>query len=544
MRLLNTDDVRVLEESARNQGFDNEAMMEFVALQMAERLSRKIAHQNFSGELVALVGPGNNGADALVLLRQLFSKHSESFRKLRSVRIYIWQSKTQSELQKYQLEKLKKLPSKITYYIFNEENIENMSSIDGSFLLLDGFFGSSYEERVLKVSEKNALQKLAYLVSNKNPQIFAVDIVSGLQENGNLTPSFSFLKANESWTVAAPRFCQLQKDGVDASGLIKIVKLPGRELPIRNKEDFECCSLRRNFKDIANTHSLRFKALPRSSHKNQRGRVLVLGGDLRSGGAALLSAKAAFHAGAGYVTLLSKGNFPLSETNLGEWVISARPKNLAGWKHVLSDHEVLVFGCGMKAGGEPLKGLKSFFKALMAAELKTIVVDGGGLATWMRAEKAGWIKLPAETAIIFTPHPKEALDMLHALGKIRLKLTTRERFELFSKLHFELQSIYQSNFSVLLKGAYPLFGSATERFVWNIADSRLATAGMGDVLSGYIGSLSLRFEGSVADLGNGILDLSMWLQRLSLKQSLVGFLASEFSLAMRAAMNRKFYGIF
>lgn len=257
------------------------------------------------------------------------------------------------------------------------------------------------------------------------------------------------------------------------------------------------------------------------AHKNSRGRVLVCGGPLAKGGAVKLAAEAALRHGAGYCTVVQ--NFRMLDAvsrirdaeksrirdivsrirgtvnNAGEWVIADFPKTTE-WSPVLAGEDALVFGCGLPAAGKltpaVARSWKPFFNALIKEaknpkRLRTLVVDGGGLALFLREVKR-WpsTKLP----VIFTPHPKEAADMLKVLG---VRKVPEKRVDLLELLRGHLVDRGFGG-ALLLKGAYPCASSlcvdTTTFSVWDIADARLATAGSGDTLAGAVAALSLRVQ--------------------------------------------------
>lgn len=238
------------------------------------------------------------------------------------------------------------------------------------------------------------------------------------------------------------------------------------------------------------------------AHKNSRGRVLVCGGPLAKGGAVRLAAEAALRHGAGYATVLQKISdikYRQSDirANAGEWVIADFP-TAKGWGPLLAGEDALIFGCGLPAAGKMTpsvaKAWKPFFNALVKEaknpkRLRTLVVDGGGLALFLREVKR-WpgAKLP----VIFTPHPKEAADMLKVFG---VRKVPNQRVDLLELLRSHLVDRGFTG-ALLLKGAYPCAASLREDTttfsVWDIADARLATAGSGDTLAGAVAALSLR----------------------------------------------------
>ena len=216
------------------------------------------------------------------------------------------------------------------------------------------------------------------------------------------------------------------------------------------------------------------------AHKNRFGHLLIIGGDLGMGGAAIMAAQSALRVGAGLVTLVT------------------RPEHISA---ALSRcPEVMALGVD--------KGIDKLFRVLKQKRLDALVIGPGlGLSDWGKAmlREAGEFDLPmladgdALTLLgtnsgkaqasrprnlsIITPHPGEASSLLGC----SLQTVNDDRFNAAFRLAEETGAVS------LLKGAGSLIATptASESDVSLCAQGNpgMATAGTGDVLAGMIGGL-------------------------------------------------------
>lgn len=208
----------------------------------------------------------------------------------------------------------------------------------------------------------------------------------------------------------------------------------------------------------------------RDSHKGTSGRVLIVGGGPGMPGAARLAGEAALRVGAGLVTIAGAPENLLAVT-------ATRPELIylptqGGNLDALRAADVVAIGPGL---GTAEWGARLWSEFLRANPARA-VVDADALNLLAR-EPA---KLPADW--ILTPHPGEAGRLLgtdaaavqaNRLGAVR-----------------ELHSRYGA--VAVLKGAGTLVAAGGEPAALHICERGnpgMATAGMGDVLTGVIAGL-------------------------------------------------------
>ncbi len=219
-----------------------------------------------------------------------------------------------------------------------------------------------------------------------------------------------------------------------------------------------------------------------ASHKGRFGDVMVIGGARGMEGAALLAARAALQAGAGRVFV---STFDTQASALSD----ATPELM--WRPALWQQPnnvtaaTVVAGCG---GGDAiaaaLPALLSRAPRLVldADALNTIAVDAA-LQTLLSQ------RMPRGLHTLLTPHPLEAARLL---GACNAQDVQADRLQAAGTLAARFQC------AVALKGSGTVIASPTEPVSINPSgNGRLATAGTGDVLAGWMaGRWSARPEAS------------------------------------------------
>ena len=245
--------------------------------------------------------------------------------------------------------------------------------------------------------------------------------------------------------------------------------------------------------------------LPRRRHlanKGSFGDVHVAGGAAGMVGASLLAAHAASLAGAGRVLVHAHS----SDTG-GVLPVDVRHPELmlrpvAELQPALRENRkaTVVAGCG--GGGDvgaELPGcLSNASRLVLDADALNAIARDTGLRAQVRARGARG--LPT----ILTPHPLEAARLLGTTAAA----VQADRFGAARRLAAELGAI------VVLKGSGTLVAAPDGRVRINpTGDARLATAGTGDVLAGWIGGLwsAQPAERAAADLAFEVARAAAWI---------------------------------
>lgn len=213
----------------------------------------------------------------------------------------------------------------------------------------------------------------------------------------------------------------------------------------------------------------RLPARPLDAQKGDFGHVLVVGGDLGTGGAVLLSAEAALRCGAGLVSVATRAqHVPAGLTRMPECMclgVESANQLMA----LLDRASVLVVGPGL---GQAAWG-RSLLSAAATARCPQ-VWDADALNLLARAPLA----LPSGS--ILTPHPGEAARLLG----ISTEAVQADRAGAARKLARRHDSV------CVLKGAGTLVADPSGQLAQCLrGHPAMAGAGLGDVLTGVLAAL-------------------------------------------------------
>lgn len=214
----------------------------------------------------------------------------------------------------------------------------------------------------------------------------------------------------------------------------------------------------------------------RSSHKGDFGHVLVIGGAPGLGGAALLASQAAARLGAGKVSLAT------APEHVGASLIRI-PEVMARGVHDATEIEPLLASADVIVVGPGL-GTGAWGRGLLQAALdadKPLVIDADGLnllvTHWPEARRDDWL---------LTPHPGEAGRLL---GSSAAGIEA-DRLAAIRELQRQRGGVQ------VLKGAGSLIAGPQGVTVCPYGNPGMASGGMGDVLSGFLGALIAQGVGS------------------------------------------------
>jgi hydroxyethylthiazole kinase-like uncharacterized protein yjeF len=258
--------------------------------------------------------------------------------------------------------------------------------------------------------------------------------------------------------------------------------------------------------------------LPRpdpEADKEERGRVLIAGGDAEVPGAARLAGEAALRAGAGKLQIAVAAE---SASLLAVAVPEARVFALAApdaedrLAEAVRLADAVVLGPGWL---DPERSADLTLAAIEAAEGAALVIDAAALSALER--RAGALSRLEGRAVI-TPH---AGEMAKLLGRSRKAV-------LAAPLSVAHEAAERFGTVVVMKGATTHIVAPDGRAWRNLGGGAgLGTSGSGDVLAGLIGGLLARgAEPAVAATWGVFLHAAAG-EQLGARQGPLGFLARE-----------------
>lgn len=330
-------------------------------------------------------------------------------------------------------------------------------------LIVDGLFGIGLARPV----EGEYARLVDYMNAQRCP-VLALDIPSGLASDTGRVLGRA-VRATHTVTFIALKPGLLTLDGPDYCGELQVADL-GLDLqklarPMAWKASPEL------FADV-------LKPRPRNFHKGKAGSLSILGGAAGMTGAALLAGRAALKLGAGrvYVGMLEETTIDPGAPEL----MLRHPDDALG-----QDLDAIVVGPGLGQSGraEALVGavLASDIPCVLDADALNLLADNKDL-------RAACTKRRSDT--LLTPHPGEAARLLGA----GIPEVQGDRLAAAQRLAGDL------NAHVVLKGnGSVLVARDGHWFVNTSGNPGMASAGMGDVLSGILGAfLAQKLSGEAA----------------------------------------------
>jgi hydroxyethylthiazole kinase-like uncharacterized protein yjeF len=216
----------------------------------------------------------------------------------------------------------------------------------------------------------------------------------------------------------------------------------------------------------------------RDSHKGSHGRVLIIGGGKGMPGALRLAGEAALRVGAGLVTVAGTPENLLAVTATRPELIYLPTESRGDLDAALRAADVVAVGPGLGQGD----WAQALWTAVTRLGGVPVVADADALNLLALAP----VRLPAEW--ILTPHPGEAARLLGSDPRA----VQSDRLGAARELHSRYGAV------VVLKGAGTLVASgvqgSVELALCDRGNPGMATAGMGDVLTGVIAGLRAQFR--------------------------------------------------
>ena len=429
--LFLTADIRRIE--SRHSG---QPLMERAGLATAQ-LARQLAAGNGKPVLI-FAGPGNNGGDAFVAaryLRQWFF----------AVTVVFAGDAAQLPADA--------AAAHAQWLAAGGATSSNPPQTGSCSLVIDGLLGIGITRDVAG----HYAQWIGIINGTRAP-VLAIDIPSGLNADSGKIHG-ACVRATHTITFIGAKPGLLTLDGPDYCGEIVV-----DDLELGNDPQTAPGTVLG-----AAMHALAPRL--RNTHKGSHGSVGIIGGDSGMVGAALLAARAALKLGAGrvYVGLLARDT-PLLDAAQPELMLRT-----AGEVLKLDHLSCLAIGPGLGQAPDA-----AFYLQCALGSRLPLVIDADAFNTIAASDKIKLIVKQRVTPTILTPHPAEAARLLgcttHEVQADRISAATT--------------LAAQFNAHIVLKGAGSVCASPGQPWRINLSGNPgMASAGMGDVLTGIIAAL-------------------------------------------------------
>lgn len=322
-------------------------------------------------------------------------------------------------------------------------------------LVIDGLFGIGLARAL-----EGDYATLAAYASAQDCPVLSLDIPSGIESDTGRVLGCA-VRATHTLTFIALKPGLLTLDGPGHCGELSVAGL-GLDLPalaapggwVAGPELFPASLAPR----------------PRNFHKGMAGSLAILGGADGMVGASLLAGRAALGLGAGRVYCGLLAHEALAVDPVAPELMLRHPDEALGL-----ELDAFVVGPGLGQGGRA----ETLVAAAIASELPCVLdADALNLIAEDEGLRRACARRSAET--LLTPHPAEAA---------RLLVTRTEEVQA-NRLAAARNLSANFNAHVVLKGNGSVIVARDGRFFVNLSGNPgMASAGMGDVLSGFLGAL-------------------------------------------------------
>ncbi|WP_454385249.1 NAD(P)H-hydrate dehydratase [Streptococcus sp. Marseille-Q7087] len=216
---------------------------------------------------------------------------------------------------------------------------------------------------------------------------------------------------------------------------------------------------------------------PRSSHKGDYGRLLLIGGTYPYGGAIIMAALAAVHSGAGLVTVATdRENIPALHNQLPEAMAFAVTDQELLTEQI-AKAGVILLGPGLKDNELGAHLVELVFERVQPHQV--LILDGGAISLYTR------LALPLPQAqLVFTPHQKEWEAMSRLAIEDQGEEATRQSLSQLPPASILVQKGPQTKIWQQGQADY---------YQLSVGGPYQATGGMGDTLAGVIAGFAGQF---------------------------------------------------
>jgi len=449
MRVLTADAMRML---------DAAACAKFTEIELMRRAGRAIAAlartQCAKGRVVGLAGGGNNGGDALAALAELEASSYER------IAFSLDPGDKASDARRDAEQRARE--AGVVIHPINADAIAQASA--SSALFLDGLLGVG-----ARAPMRDDIRALTRAINTRaQGAVLAIDVPTGLNATTGIAENDAII-ARATIAVGALKLGLLLEDARPYVGELWFDDIGMDDKTLDASASYEYAVL-----DETSAAAL-LPARPPDADKRTAGAPLIIAGSKQFPGAAVLSARAAARAGAGYVTVATPRNAAATlRGHLIEQVVIAfdddDPQRAVD--DILSAakrHGAIGIGPGLGLS----ENIGKIVRGVIIGSTLPTVIDAGGFF-----HLAKHLDILRGKNAVLTPHAGE-FARLSGAGSFasRERLTRLRAF------------VREHGITTLLKGQTTLVDDGGRVYLNTTGTQTLATAGAGDVLTGMIATL-------------------------------------------------------
>ena len=414
-------------------------------MENAGRQAALVIHELFpEGPVLALIGAGNNGRDALVCLRALAAWGRQVSGLLVADR-----PPTDSVLHDWPLD-IRECPSE-------GDSLTDLFASSG--VVVDGVLGTG----AVGPPRPRQAGVIDQLNSSECP-VVSLDIPSGV-DGSHGTVGGSAVRAEVTIAFGWPKLGCMLHPGRSLAGRIVSTEIG---FPPRATGDWASLL-------TPAWAAERFPKRPSVTHKNVVGALCLVAGS-NMPGAAILAARSAFRAGAGLVRVCGLSSSRDAVVAGCPEAVYVDASSTASFDEAVASSDAVAVGPGLGTDAEAIRQLTA---TLAVRGRRPLLLDADALTLLAGSATGGWQDV-GQGPLIVTPHPGE-------MGRLtRMAASEVEA----NRVEAALEVATSHACVVVLKGTPTLVASPTGGLLIETqGSSDLAVAGMGDVLTGASGAL-------------------------------------------------------
>jgi len=393
-------------------------------------------------------GTGNNGGDGLAIARMLHDHHYKAI----NVKITRFSDKATDDFNA-NLKRLQK-----TIELFELKSGDSLL-VEDSPIIIDAMLGSGLNKPLA-----GDYKKLVEYLNELKKTVVAVDIPTGFFAEGEIKPGAEVLKADLVITFQQPKINFLLPESLPVINCWEAVNIGIDEKFVQSlNSPYQFVGE----KDIRKLLKPRHKF----SNKGTYGHALIVAGQAKTMGAALLCSSACAHAGAGLTTACVPES-GLTALNAYQPEVMAIVRQGNDMPEIMWD-SFNTMGIGPGLGND--ENSLALLTYIFTNYKKPVVIDADAL-NLLSEHKELWSMIPEGS--VLTPHMKE-FDRLFG-----------EHNSWWLRVQTAIAKAKEHKLCIVLKNDYTITATPGGRAYFNsTSNAAMASGGMGDVLTGIIAAL-------------------------------------------------------
>lgn len=461
--ILSTEEVRRLEDIIEREGTSKAELMEH-----AGEFVAAVAQEYDPKEVVVLTGFGNNGGDGWVAADILQQRGAHV-----TVATPVGPSEVPSTLARHVARRTSGRDVEVVVGPSRDELSELLSGAD---LVIDAILGTGFHGQL-----RPPFSIWIPTLNETATRVISVDVPSGLDSETGVVEDCC-VRADKTATMIAPKIGLYSADAPQYVG-----ELVCGELYDKLDEVIDDVDHAAEIVEAADLVEF-LDPLPATVNKYSRGSVLVVAGSARYPGAAMMAAKAAARAGAGYVAVAAPDACAnLIRMALPSIPVIAIPSDSRGSfgaaaRQVVCEtakkYDCVLCGPGMTTAS----GCMQVVSGLLELDVP-LILDADALNCLSRLAIDGIDKTPElyrrEAPLILTPHHRE-------LSRLVGDLPVDDLGTAIDAAQRVVWAVGSDNLVVVAKGATTAVVGVERVLMPMSGPASLATAGSGDVLAGIL----------------------------------------------------------